>query len=59
MRKIVHQNLAVILWQCNYNRNTFIVLVPEWLDSEVQGFALKDAVANLIGYSIMTLESFY
>ena len=27
--KIVHQNLAVILWQFNYSENSFIVLVPD------------------------------
>ena len=29
VRKIIHQNLAVILWQLNYSKISFIVLVPE------------------------------
>ena len=26
--KLMHQNLAVIIWQFNYGKNSFIVLVP-------------------------------
>ena len=27
--KIMHQNIAVILWQHNYSKNSFAVLVPD------------------------------
>ena len=28
--KIMHQNLAIILWQFNYGKNSFIALLPGW-----------------------------
>ena len=46
--KIMHQNLAVILWQFNYSKNSFIVFYPRWFNcafSYKQPVAYRDKIA--------------
>ena len=42
--EIMHQNLAIILWQFNYGKNSFIALVPGLLLTKLK-FKLNAVMA--------------
>ena len=48
MSKIMHQNLAVILWQFNYGKNSFIILVQKFdmIDETIQSKVTKFLNSN-------------
>ena len=45
----MHQNLAVILWQFNFGKNSFIVLIPVSLikNDDVSFIKLNKTVGNI------------
>ena len=56
----MHQNLAVILWQINYSKNSFIALIPVVVAAQLTGHLLPTPeVLGLhlaIPYSYLTLS---
>ena len=56
MSKIMHQNIAIILWQFNYSKNCFLVLAPECLSLYSSSLLrlLHKLITNILCQEILT-----